>query len=221
MAIPLQLNLLFLEWRGWTPSPPNMKASRRIWEVQAAAPREHHVSGPGLQGVVKDLRRAVVGSPPPDTAHDETPRPGTCQHWRCAAFGSSEVFGERSCPPSSSHPACSRGWPHIPSPPFHLPAQQLSRLCQFFWLPWDRGRADLAGFYYAGNLPVAYLPGSIARRIQAGPVHRPGGKEKWLQTPWTPVQVARGDRTQGCRSRFCFSPLVACFPHQPVMSTTR
>ena len=94
------------------------------------------------------------------------------------------------------------------------------RLCQFFWLPWDRGRADLAGFYYAGNLPVAYLPGSIARRIQAGPVHRPGGKEKWLQTPWTPVQVARGDRTQGCRRRFCFSPLVACFPHRPVMSTT-
>ena len=123
---PLQLNLLFLEWRGWTPSPPNMKASRRIWEVQAAAPREHHISGPGLQGAVKDLRRAVVGSPPPDTAHDETPQPGTCQHWRCAAFGSSEVFGERSCPPSSSHPACSRSWPHIPSPPFHLPAQQLS-----------------------------------------------------------------------------------------------
>lgn len=48
---------------SWTPSPPNMRASGRIWKVLAAAPREHHGSSPGLLGDVKDLRRAVLGSP--------------------------------------------------------------------------------------------------------------------------------------------------------------
>lgn len=47
---------------GWTPSPCHMKASRKIWEVLAAAPHEHHSRGPGLQGAVKALWRAVMGS---------------------------------------------------------------------------------------------------------------------------------------------------------------
>lgn len=73
VAIPLQVNLLLLEAGGWTPSSPNTKASRRILEAQATAPHEHHVGGPGRQGAMKDLQRAVVGSPRPDPAHDETP----------------------------------------------------------------------------------------------------------------------------------------------------
>lgn len=64
-----------------------------------------------------------------------------------------------------------------------------------------------------------YLAGNIAQGIQAGPVPYPGGKVKWLQTLGTPMQVAQGDRPQGCRHRFYFSPLAASFPHQPAMST--
>lgn len=49
----------------------------------------------------------------------------------------------------------------------------------------------------------------------------PGGKEKWLQTPWAPMQVVQGDRTQQGRHRFYFSLCSGCLHFIPVWGSPK
>lgn len=60
----------------------------------------------------------------------------------------------------------------------------LNVLRQLFWLPWESSRADLAGYYNAGNLPVTYIYTGVLLEGPRHGLYLPRGQGKgrpWVQ----------------------------------------
>lgn len=199
-----------------------MKASGRIWEVEAAAPQEHHSRGPGQQGAVKNPLEGCDGKPVTWSGCDENcsrPHARSEVHslWQLTGLGT-EKLPIILLPPSlqlrldpySPATKVAAISPSFPGAQSLVPAFLITLEQRQSWPGWV-----LSHWKFASG---KYLAGNIAQGIQAGSLPYPGGKVKWLQTLGTPMQVAQGDRPQRCRRRFYFSPLTASFPHQPAMS---
>lgn len=140
---------------------------------------------------ISECPHTLAGPQPPQRVHLAT---GTPKHPHTSISSVYSGFlGEWSCP-TTSHPACGQDWPQPRQG--HRHSVSLSALCQFIWPPWERGRADLAGHYYAGNSPVANIyTGVLFREDPGRACAHHEGKEKG---PRPPVQAGRGGMRGAC-----------------------